>query len=100
MVHCDAILRAIDECLISHDRYQRLAMVDPRIEREYHIEGRKHYINEVMNSLIPIYDYIIKISSSPSNQLKKYKERENDNIEDLGFSGNSGNNNQDGLCFF
>ncbi|EXX62944.1 hypothetical protein RirG_157020 [Rhizophagus irregularis DAOM 197198w] len=89
MVHCDAILRAIDECLISRDGYRRLAMVDPRIEREYRIEGRKHYINEVMNSLIPIYDYIIKIPSSPSNQSKKRKERENDNIEDLGSSSNS-----------
>ncbi|CAB5380544.1 unnamed protein product [Rhizophagus irregularis] len=39
MVHCNAILRAIDECLISRDGYQRLAMVNPRIEREYRIEG-------------------------------------------------------------
>ncbi|PKK72751.1 hypothetical protein RhiirC2_776824 [Rhizophagus irregularis] len=79
MVHCNAILRAIDECLISRDGYQRLAMVNPRIEREY-----------LMNSLIPIYDSIIKIPASPSNQSKKHKERENDNIEDLGSSGNSG----------
>ena len=75
MVYCDAIIRAVDECLISRDGYRRLAMVDPRIEREYRIEGRKHYINETMNSLIPIHDYIIGSS------------RNNDN-------------NQDGLCSF
>ncbi len=97
MVHCDAILRAIDECLISRDGYRHLAMVDPRIEREYRIEGRKHYINEIMNSLIPIHDYINKITSK---QSKKGKERENNNVEDLGSSSDDSNNNQDGLCSF
>lgn len=76
MVYCDAIIRAVDECLISRDGYRRLAMVNPRIEREYRIEERKHYINETMNSLIPIHDYII------------------------GSSRNNDNNNQDGLCSF
>jgi len=100
-VHCDAVLRAIDECLISRNGYRRLAMVDPRIEREYRIEGRKHHINEIMSSLIPIHDYIIKVTSSSSTKSKKGKEREDaDNIEDLGSSSNDSNNNQDGLCSF
>jgi hypothetical protein len=76
MVYCDAIIRAVDECLISQYGYRRLAMVNPRIEREYRIKGQKHYINETMNSLIPIHDYII------------------------GSSRNNDNNNQDGLCSF
>ena len=70
IAHCDAILWAVDECLISRKGYRRLAMVDPNIEREYHIEERRHQINEIMNSLISIYDYTIKITSSSLNQSR------------------------------
>src|SRR5579859_5672809 len=53
----DAVLRAIDECLISRNGYRRLAMVNPNIVREHHIEKRKHQINKIMDDLIPINDH-------------------------------------------
>jgi hypothetical protein len=65
--HCDAILRAIDECLISRKGYRRLAMVDQNLEREYNIENRKHQINEIMNSLIPIHDCKFDLSNNNSS---------------------------------
>jgi len=100
IARCDAILRAIDECLISRKGYRRLAMVDPNIEREYHIEGRRHQINEIMTSLIPIYNYTIKFTLSSLNQSRKGKERANDNIENQDPSNSNNNNNQNGLCSF
>src|SRR2546423_12546487 len=101
ITRCNAILRAVDECLISRKGYQRLAMVDPNIEREYHIEERRHQVNEIMNSLIPIHNYTIKFTSSSLNQSRKGKERANDNhIENLDLSNSSSSNNQNGLCSF
>lgn len=100
IARCDAILRAIDECLISRKGYRRLAMVDPNIEREYHIEARRHQINEIMSSLIPIHNYTIKFTSSSLNQSRKGKERANDNVENLDLSNSSSNNDQNGLCSF
>ena len=75
-------------------------MVDPNIEREYHIEGRRHQINEIMNSLVPICDYTIKVTSSSLNQSRNGEERANDNVENPDLSNINGNNNQDGLCSF
>ncbi|CAB5348004.1 unnamed protein product [Rhizophagus irregularis] len=80
ITHCDAVLQAIDECLISRQGYRRLAMVDPNIEREYHIEERKHQINKIMNSLIPIHNYTIKITSSSLDQSRENLNPPNINI--------------------
>lgn len=96
ITHCDAVLRAIDECLISRQGYRRLAMVDPNIEREYHIEERKHQINKIMNSLIPIHNYTIKITSSSLDQSRENLDPPNINSNNA----QSNNNDQNGLCSF
>ncbi|RGB27558.1 hypothetical protein C1646_768948 [Rhizophagus diaphanus] len=97
ITHCDAVLQAIDECLISRQEYRRLAMVDPNIEREYHIEDRKHQINKIMYSLIPIHsNYTIKITSSSLDQSRENLDPPNINSNNT----QNNNNNQNGLCSF
>ncbi|CAG8837125.1 26646_t:CDS:1, partial [Racocetra persica] len=52
--HYTSLVRVCDKALISRDRYQKLAAVDPNIVREYLIKQRHKEIDNHMEQYLPI----------------------------------------------
>jgi len=78
----DAIVRACDESLLSHDGYRRLAAVESCLLREYSIANSRFEITNLINKKIKIYAFNIN-KNEDSHENLEISEENSESIDNI-----------------
>ncbi len=87
-IRLDAVVRACDEALLSHDGYQHLAAVAPILFREYLVANRRNEINKLINAQIHVGIFNLNQEINDQSNIDDFDEYTNDILVDNHEIGN------------